>query len=127
MVFPLLIHKQIFTNKDGSIGVLYLVSSNLESTKQEIEEIYQKRWNIETFYRTLKQNASLEKSPTKVIRTQANHVFMAIVATVKLEFLSIKEKCNHYNIKRKLYQNALKSAWVELKKMKKGYQEIVIP
>lgn len=127
VVFPLLIHKQVFTNKDDSIGILYLVSNNLECTKQEIEEIYQKRWNIETFYRTLKQNASLEKSPTKVVRTQSNHIFMAIVATVKLEYLSIQEKCNHYKIKWRLYQNALKSAFIELRNMKNGNQEIVIP
>jgi hypothetical protein len=44
--FPVLLIKQIFTNKDDSTGVLYLVTSDLHLTYDEITAIYQKRWNI---------------------------------------------------------------------------------
>jgi len=32
----------------------------------------------EEFHKSLKSNASLSKSPTKTIKTQANHVFMEL-------------------------------------------------
>ena len=31
--------------------------------------IYQKRWKVETFHKTLKGNAALAKSPTKTVRS----------------------------------------------------------
>ncbi len=116
--FPLIAHKQIFTNKDGSTGYIHLVTSDLRCTKDEIEKIYQKRWNVETFHRTIKQNASLAKSPTRTVRTQSNHIFMATLATVKLDVLKIKEHCSHYAIKMRLYSNALKTAFIELQSVK---------
>ncbi len=116
--FPLFVHKQVFTNKDGSKGVLYLTCSDLNCTKDDIEKIYQKRWNVESFHKTLKQNASLAKSPTKRVRTQANHICMAMLATVKLEVLKMKEHSSHFAIKMKLYTNAVKTALSELQKMK---------
>jgi len=49
--FPLLLAKQVFHNKDGSIGVLYLVTSDLTLTYESgpplghgIISLYQKRW-----------------------------------------------------------------------------------
>src|SRR5262249_32480716 len=61
--FPLLLVKQVFTNEDGSLGILYLVSSDSTLTYTEITTIYRKRWNVEPYHKSLKQNASLEKSP----------------------------------------------------------------
>ena len=66
--FPVSLVKQVFTNKDDSEGVLYLACSDSSSDYSQITAIYQKRWNIEEFHKSLKQNASLEKSPTHVKR-----------------------------------------------------------
>ena len=76
--FPLLLVKQVFTNEDGSTGVLYLVTSNLDLTYDEITAIYQKRWNVEPFHKSIKQNASLAKSPAHTVTTQTNHFFAAV-------------------------------------------------
>ena len=59
--------KKIFKNEDGSTGTLYLVTNDLESGADRIYEVYQKRWRIEEFHKSIKRNASLEKSPTKVV------------------------------------------------------------
>ena len=59
--FPVLIMHQVFTNKDGSTGVLYLACSDLDRDWEEIAAIYQKRWNVETYHKTLKSHASLAK------------------------------------------------------------------
>ena len=63
--FPLRLEKQVFTNKDGSIGELFLVSNDLNLTAPELFSTYGERWGIEEFHRSLKQNVGLEKSPTK--------------------------------------------------------------
>ncbi len=45
--FPVLLHRQIFTNKDDSTWILYLISNDLNLTTTKIETIYQKRWKVE--------------------------------------------------------------------------------
>jgi hypothetical protein len=62
--FALLLLKQVFTNEDGTTGILYLVSSDTTLSADGIATLYQKRWNVEPYHKSLKQNASLEKSPT---------------------------------------------------------------
>lgn len=109
--FPLKLVKQIFTNGDGSIGILYLVSSELNLNYNEITTIYQKRWNVEPYHKSLKQNASLSKSPTKTVTTQSNHFFASLCSYIKLEILKVKTKTNHFALKSKLYLQALRTAF----------------
>jgi hypothetical protein len=116
--FPVLLVKQIFTNKDGSTGVLYLITNDLELSYTDTCTIYQKRWNVENFHKSLKQNAALEKSPTKYEVTQSNHIFASMIAFSKLEILKIQQKSNHFQIKNRLYVRAVKAAFNELKKLK---------
>jgi hypothetical protein len=116
--FPVLLHRQVFTNKDGSIGILYLACSDLTCNATEIETIYQKRWSVEVFHKTLKSNVGLAKSPAKCVRTQGNHVFMAIYAAFQLECLHLTHKMNHFALRSKLYIGALQQALKELAELK---------
>ena len=112
--FPLLLCKQVFTNKDGSQGILYLVTSDTNLSAQQMQTIYQKRWKVEVYHKSLKSNASFAKSPTKTIRTQSNHFFACLWAYVKLEKLRLATKMNHFAMKAKIYQKALASAFEQL-------------
>ena len=85
--FPLLLVKQVFENEDGSVGLQYLVTSDTTLSYDDITTLYQKRWNVEPYHKSLKQNASLEKSPTQTVRTQTNHFFAALCGYIKLELL----------------------------------------
>lgn len=96
--FPVTLISKIFKNEDDSTGTLYLVTNDLDSSADRIYEVYQKRWRIEEYHKSIKQNASLEKSPTKVVRSQKNHIFASIVAYCKLEFLRTKTSLNHFAI-----------------------------
>jgi hypothetical protein len=116
--FPLLLSKQVFTNKDGSQGILYLVTSDQNLTASQMQTIYQTRWKVEVYHKSLKSNASFSKSPTRTIRTQSNHFFACLWAFVKLETLRIKTKMNHFAMKTKIYQAALASAYQELQGLK---------
>ncbi len=86
---------RVFTNKDGSTSLLNLVCSDLTCDGEYPATIYQKRWKVEEFHKSLKSNAGLAKSPTRTVTTQNNPVFMAIYAVFKLECLKIKHKANH--------------------------------
>ena len=116
--FSVLFHRQVFKNKDGSIGILYLVCSDLSATKDDIETIYKKRWKVEVFHKTLKSNANMAKSPTKIVRTQSNHIFMAVYASFKLNCLSLKHEINHFALRSKLYIKAIRVAFDELQRLK---------
>lgn len=115
--FSLLLTKQVFTNEDGSTGVLYLVTSDLTLPFDRIQQLYQRRWSVEEYHKSLKQNASLERSPTRTTTTQRNHLFSSLCAYLKLESLKWRTKLSHFALKSKIYQSALKAAYSELVKL----------
>jgi IS4 transposase len=115
--FPVLLVKQVFKNEDESEGVLYLISSDITVDAQTLMDVYQERWPIEEYHKSIKSNTMLAKSPTKTIRTQQNHFFASIYAYVKLELLKARTKLNHFAMKSKLYIEALRASMNELKKL----------
>ena len=121
MDFPVSLFKKVFTNKDGSTGIMYLVCSNLKLTENQIYTIYQKRWKVEEYHKSMKCNTALGKSPARTIRTQGNHIFASMYAYFKFELLKIKSHHNHFNLKSKIYIKALKAAFSELQKLKTTY------
>jgi hypothetical protein len=115
--FPLQLVRQVFTNEDNSTGVRYLVTSDLTLNADQIITIYQKRWKVEEYHRSLKQNAAVAKSPTRTETTQTNHFVAALWSFVKIELLKVRTKKNHYQLKSQLYLSALQQAFHELQKL----------
>ena len=118
--FPVLLVRQVFTNKDGSTGTLrvYLACSDTTVSREFILTTYQKRWPMEVFHKSLKQNAALGKAPVRRIVTQNNHVFAALYAFFKLECLKIKCHLNHFALRAHLYLKAIRVAFDELQALK---------
>jgi hypothetical protein len=112
----LLVH-QVFTNKDGSQGFLYLISSDMSLDYTRMTTIYKKRWKVEEYHKSLKQNASLTKSPTKKMGPQANHFFASFLAYLKLEVLKLRHGVGHFRLKSQFYMVGLKAINQELIKM----------
>ena len=115
--FPLLLVKQILVNEDGSTGVVYVVTRDTSLMYDDLTTIYRKRWNVEPYHKSLKQNASLERSPTQTITTQTNHFFAALEGYIKLERLKITTKLNHFALKAKRYTRALRMAFDSLREL----------
>jgi hypothetical protein len=115
--FPVRLLKKVFKNENGSTGILYLVSNDMTSSAERLYEVYQKRWRIEEYHKSIKQNTSLTKSPARSVKTQSNHIFASIIAYCKLEMLKIKTNLNHFAIKYKLIVKANQIALRELKNM----------
>lgn len=116
--FPILLTKQVFTNKDQSTGVRFLVSNDFSLSDDDFTTLYKKRWSVEEYHKSLKQNAAIEKSPTKTVITQSNHIFASIMAYVKLEKMKFSSKLNHFAMKSKIYLAANKAAFKELALLK---------
>lgn len=110
--------RRIFTNKDGSTGVLNLICSDTDLDGDAISTIYEKRWKVEEFHKSLKHNVDLAKSPTKTIRTQSNHIYLSVLSFFKLECLKIKHKINHFALRSKLLIKANQIAFAELQYLK---------
>ena len=115
--FPIQLIRQVFTNEDGSTGVRYLVTSDLTLNADQIITIYQRRWKVEEYHRSLKQNVALTKSPTRTETTQTNHFVAALWSFVKIELLKVRTKKNHYQLKSQLYFSALQQAFHELRQL----------
>ena len=114
----IIIVRRIFTNKDGSTGILNLVCSDITIDGDSISTIYEKRWKVEEYHKSLKHNVDLAKSPTKTVRTQSNHIFLSVLSFFKLECLKIKHKVNHFAMRAKLLIRANQVAYAELQKLK---------
>lgn len=115
--FPLVLVKQVFTNEDGSVGLRYLVSSETTVSFDDVTTTYHRRWQVECYHKSLKQNVSLAKSPTQTVTTQTNHFFAALCGFIKLERLKMQTHLNHFALKSKLYLNALHSAFTTLRQL----------
>lgn len=116
--FYVLVCKQVFTNKDGSVGVRFLVSNDLNLSADYFTTLYKKRWSVEEYHKSLKQNAGIGQSPTRTVQTQSAHLFSSIFVYVKLERLKLCRKLNYFALKAKIYLATNKAAWEEVQKNK---------
>jgi IS4 transposase len=119
--FPVFLTKQVFTNQDGSIAEMFLITNDktLNSQANEIHKIYHRRWKVEEFYKSLKSNLAFSKAPTKNTFTQISHFFCSVYAYFQTEILLKTTKFkNHFELKSSLYFKALKSAMIELEVLK---------
>ena len=94
------------------------MSSNTDWDFSTIATTYQKRWHVEEYHKSIKQNTALGQSPTHTVTTQSNHFFASIFAYCKLEIMAIKNNMNHFALKSKLYIKAIKTAFNELAVLK---------
>lgn len=115
---PVSLCKDLFINEEGNKAIQYLLCTDLTLSFQQVITTYQKRWGVEEYHKSLKQNAAVAKAPVKTITTQANHLFASICAFVKLERLKVVEKTNHFALKAKLYLSATRAAFKELAALK---------
>jgi hypothetical protein len=98
--------------------MIYLITNDSKADAQKMQTIYGMPWKVEEFYKSVKFNTGYAKSPPKRVRTQSNHLFLSMLAFVKLEVLKISTKMNHFAIKSLLTLNALKRAWQRLQDLK---------
>jgi len=115
---PVRLTKQVSTDgNDGKLSYLYLITNDHNLTSQETLEIYQKRWKIEEYHKSLKQNLKIEHSPTKVENSQRSHILFSVCGFIKLEKIRINYKLNHFAIKDKIYIEATRIAYQKIEEL----------
>lgn len=118
--FPVQISRPLVKDQEEKSVVLFLCCSDLSLSGPDQRAIYQKRWQVEEYHKSLKQNAAFAKSPTKLPHTQSNHFFASIVAFCKLEAFRTQTHLNHFALKAKLYHAATLSALKQLLSLKEA-------
>jgi hypothetical protein len=108
--FPVILYKQVFENKDGSVGVRYLATNDKTMDSGRFKALYKRRWSVEVYHESVKQNTGIGSSPAHTARTQSNHIFTSIYAYVKLELMKVRFGYNHFAVKSKIYRASLKKA-----------------
>jgi transposase len=93
------------------------VTKDIDLLTNKILEIYKRRWKIEEYHKSLKQNLKIEHSPTKVMTSQLNHIFLSVCGFIKLKRLRLNYKMNHFAIKEKIYIEALKTAYQKVEEL----------
>jgi len=115
---PLRLIKQVVKNDDdGESTYLYLVTNDIDLSFDAVLKIYQRRWKVEEYHKSLKQNLKIEHSPTKVETSQRNHIHLAVLSFIKLEKLRLNYNMNHFAIKEKIYIEALKIAYKKVEEL----------
>ena len=120
MDLPLLITKQVFKNENSIKGTLYLITNDLMADASSIKDYYQRRWKVEEFYKSVKSNTGYSKSPAHTTRTQSNHLYLSMIAFIKLEAIKVNTKKNHFAIKSILVINAMKVSMRKLQTLKQN-------
>ncbi|MCK5679126.1 MAG: transposase, partial [Flavobacteriaceae bacterium] len=115
---PLIVARQVFKNgDDDKFTYLYLATNDIDLCSEKILEIYKRRWKIEEYHKSLKQNMKIEHSPTKVEKSQRNHIFLSVCGFIKLEKLRLNYNMSHFTIKEKIYIEAVKIAYQKVKEL----------
>ena len=136
--FPVYVSRHVFKNEDGSIGVLYLASDDKTLSHTQTLELYQKRWSVEEYHKSVKrpgprgaavgprqQHASFAKSPTSHPAAQIKHILCSLYAYIKLEGLRLGHGVNHFKLRSRLYLAALKASWAELSVLRQTSAQLV--
>lgn len=83
---------------------------SLESvTAVDFNRVHDAHWCIERFHRAIKQVCNIERFQVRNENPIKNHVFCAIKAFVKLEFMRLNKEISHwYEVKRDLYVKVIR-------------------
>jgi hypothetical protein len=112
--FPVSLIKLVFKNEDNE-AVLYVVTNDDNLDYDGIKITYQRRWVIEEYHKSIKQNCSLGKSLVRTLKTIKGHIYSSVYSFLKLEKLKIKTRENHFKIIRRIYIEGLRICQKKLK------------
>ena len=114
--FLVVITCRVFKNGDDT-AALYLVSNNLNLNSNQLSTIYQKRWKVEEYHKSIKSNICFAKAPTRIVTTQKEHFIASFAAYNRFELLKMRKGKNHFALKRYINVMALRQASPEVRRL----------
>ncbi len=110
--------KIVFPDED----IQYVVTNDLSLTDIEMLKMdNDRRWNIETFHRGLKQTTGVEKCYSTLEKSQRNHIFASFLAFVKFESTRIKDGIPWHEQKALCQNRGLICAWCAGSRLNRHY------
>lgn len=108
---------------------MYLVTNDMQLEGEGLYQIYQRRWKVEEFYKSVKSLAAYAKSPAHSVDSQEKHLFLSLLAFTKLELLRTRTRNNHFALKGRLWLTAASAAlnqWLDWKRAFKPDFELLM-
>jgi len=104
------VFKKIFKNEYRYYVLYQAQEDKLNPIRYEdFERIHNEHWNIEQFHRAIKQVCNVERFQVRNTQAIKNHIFCAISAFVKLEFMRVKNLIsNWYEIQKNLFTDVIR-------------------
>lgn len=93
---------------------------NLENIAPvDFNRVHDVHWSIERFHRAIKQVCNVERFQVRNENPIRNHIFCALKAFIKLEFMRFNKKILHwYEVKRTLYTTTIRNYITENSKFR---------
>ena len=91
--------KRVIVKREGKTPLI-LVTNDLKRSSEEIAELYKQRWQIELFFKWIKQNLKIKKFLGKSENAVKTQICIAIIAFVLIRLMqNLKEFCKKIPLK----------------------------
>lgn len=91
--------KRVIVQREGK-SPLILVTNDLNRSSEEIAELYKQRWQIELFFKWIKQNLKIKKFLGKSENAVKTQICIAIISFILLRLMQkIQEFCKDISLK----------------------------
>jgi len=87
----------------------YWATSNLKMKRKECLDLKNKSWKIEEYHRGIKQTCGIEGAQVRKEDKQRNHIILAVIAFLKLEYNRIRTGLSWYETKLRVVRDAIRS------------------
>jgi hypothetical protein len=103
--------RTVLKNEDDRHYILYFPESQEleQTTRQDFQTFHDMHWGIESYHRATKQICSLERFRVRDTQAIKTHIFCAIRAFTRLEFMRVENLIsNWYELQRNLFKEVLR-------------------
>jgi transposase len=93
-LYPKFLRKVEYYDEEKDLTLVFL-TNNFDETAETIAQIYRKRWQIEVFFKWIKQNLQIKTLWGHSENAVKTHIWVAICAYLVVAYIKKQLKCHH--------------------------------